>query len=341
MRYVELHCKSNFSFLRGASHPDELVTQAAALGYAGLALTDSETLAGVVRGFGAARDLDFKYVIGAEVHPIDAPSLVLWPTDRAAYGRLCQLLSRGRLRREKGACELMWDDVVEFGDGMIAGALPVHSGPGTDQPKRDLADFDENHAGLPAKAPRPGLTVDFLRNDFRTAFPQSAYLLCALHDGVDDRQTLTQLHQISLQSGVPLVASGDVYYHTAGRMLMHDCVTAIRNATTIDQIHQQRFANSQHHLRSLDEIRSLFADIPGAIERTDEIAQRCRFSLAELRYEYPEEIAPPGMSLIEHLKRLAWEGAKQRWPHGVPDRMIDCLRHETELIEELHYEAYF
>ncbi|WP_372898385.1 error-prone DNA polymerase [Stieleria sp.] len=337
MRYVELHCKSNFSFLCGASHPDELVTRAAELGYDALALTDSETLAGVVRGFGAARDLDFKYIVGAEVHPIDAPSMVLWPTDRAAYGRLCRLLSRGRLRCEKGQCELSWSDIVELSEGLIAGAF---SSAGELARGDDPAAADNDSDSDPRQA-RPELNLEFLRGEFRQQFGDSAYLLCSLHHGVDDRATIKQMHTLSLQSGVPLVASGDVHYHTADRMLMHDCVTAIRNGTTIDQVHEQRFANSQHHLRPLAEIEELFRDVPEAIERTLQIAQRCTFSLDELRYEYPQEIAPPGMTLLEHLKRLTWEGARQRWPGAVPDRVIELLKHEFELIAELRYEAYF
>lgn len=326
MRYVELHCKSNFSFLCGASHPDELVTRASELGYEGIALTDSESLAGVVRGFGAARDLDFKYIVGAEVHPTDAPSMVLWPTDRSAYGRLCQLLSRGRLRREKGQCELQWSDICEFSEGMIAGAYAAG----------DDAGGDPNQAHR-----RPSLTAEFLRADFRDQFRDAAYLLCSLHYGVDDRLSIRRYRDLSSQSGIPLVASGDVHYHAPERMLMHDCLTAIRNGTTIDQVHEQRFANSQHHLKSLAEIERLYHDLPAAVARTNQIARQCTFCLSELRYEYPGEIAPPGMSLIDHLKRLTWEGALQRWPDGVPDRIIDLLKHEIELIEELHYEAYF
>ncbi|MEL6110120.1 MAG: PHP domain-containing protein, partial [Planctomycetota bacterium] len=333
MRYVELHAKSNFSFLCGASHPDELVARAAELGYAGLALTDSETLAGVVRGYGAAKDLeasdgsssDFRYLVGAEVHPVDAPSMVLWPTDRASYGRLCQLLSRGRLRREKGSCEIHWADVCEFADGMVAGALPAKP----------------TSVGLESADDDRQVTARFLGGDFRDVFSDAAHLLCSLHRGVDDQTLISRCIDLSARSGVPLVASGDVHYHTADRMLMHDCVTAIRNGATIDQIHEQRFANSQYHLRSLEELRALYREIPRALERTVEIAQRCDFSLAQLRYEYPEEIAPNGMTPIEHLKRLTWEGACQRWPGGVPKRVIDLLKHEIELIEDLRYEAYF
>jgi len=124
MRYVELHCKSNFSFLLGASHPHELVEQAAEIGYEGLALTDVASVAGVVRGFTPAKELGLQYIVGTEVHLIDAPALVLWPSDRAAYGRMCRLISRGRMRAEKGDYRLSWRDVVEFSQGMLAGVIP-------------------------------------------------------------------------------------------------------------------------------------------------------------------------------------------------------------------------
>jgi error-prone DNA polymerase len=315
MQYVELHCKSNFSFLQGASHPDELVERAGEIGYAGIALTDRESVAGVVRGFTPAKELGMKYIVGSEIHPVDAPPMVLWPTDRTAYGQLCRLLSRGRMRAEKGSCELRWDDIVEFSGGIVAGLIPHEK----------------------TKAP----LSRFLRGEFREVFADCGYLMCELHRGVDDSQYVGRLRQLSLGSDVPLVAGGDVHYHTADRMLMHDCVTAIRHGTTIDKVHHDRFANSQRHLRSLDEIAELYRDVPDAIARTVEIAERCRFTLDELRYEYPEETAPPGMTLIEHLKRLTWEGAKGRWPDGVPARVIELLRHETQIIEELHYEAYF
>ncbi len=361
MQYVELHCKSNFSFLEGASHPDELVTRAAELGYAGLALTDRESVAGVVRGFTPAQELELQYIVGTEVHPSDGPPLVLWPGDRAAYGRMCQLISRGRLRAEKGSCDLRWGDVVEFGDGMLVGIVPSLSPPlpvreiGLSGPGAGSGD-GQNVFARHQQDPLPAATTSELHSAYggsrdsyavevtrrvRDVFGDRAYLLCELHRGVDDRLQVDRLRALSKKSGLPLVAAGDVHYHTADRMLMHDCVTAVRNGTTIDQVHQYRFANSQRHLRSLAEIADLYCDVKGAIDRTVEIAQRCSFQLSELRYEYPEEIAPSGMSQIEHLKRLTWEGARQRWPGGVPEKIIDLIRHEMEIIEELHYEAYF
>jgi error-prone DNA polymerase len=324
MQYVELHCKSNFSFLEGASHPDELVEQAARLGYAGIALTDRESVAGVVRGYTPAKELSLQYIVGAEVHPIDGPPLVLWPSDRTAYGQLCRLLSRGRMRVEKGQCELRWNDIAEHSEGMLAGLVPCFS----------------DHSSTPT-CPAASEFTRFMRTRFRDVFAERGYLLCELHRGVDDGLRIDRLRHMSLRNDVPLLAAGDVHYHLAERMLLHDCVTAIRFGMTIDQVHAQRFANSQRHLRSLTEIQELYRQVPDAIARTMEVAQQCTFSLGELRYEYPEEIAPSGMTLIERLKRLTWEGAKQRWPAGVPEKVLESLRHEFAIIEELHYEAYF
>ncbi len=312
MQYVELHCKSNFSFLTGASHPDELVEQADTLGYAGIALTDKASLAGIVRGHAPAKEAGIQYIVGSELHPSDAPPMVLWPTNRAAYGRLCRLISLGRMRCEKGRCELAWHEIAEASEGMIAAVIP-----------------NDQCSGR------------FLRTAFREVFANRGYMFLELHRGVDDRDKALRLRQFSLQNDVPLVAAGDVHYHVAPRMLLHDCVTAIRHGSTIDHVHRERFANSQHGMRSLAEIADVYRDAPDAIARTVEIAGQCSFSLDELRYEYPLEIAPEGMTPVEHLRRLTWEGAQQRWPQGVPEKVIDLIRHEMELICELHYEAYF
>jgi len=329
MRYVELHCKSNFSFLEAASHPDELVERAAALGYAGIAITDRNSMAGVVRGWTPAKECGLTYLVGAEIHLTDAPMMVLWPTDRASYGRLCRLISRGRMRREKGECDIHWDDIVQFSEGMIAAVRSSQGSSGWD----DASKVAQNASS------RTGDVEPLQR--FADCFGDRGYLLCELHCGVDDVVTVEQLRALSKRCHLPLLAAGDVHYHTSQRAIVHDCVVAIRNATTIPQIHDERFVSAQRHLRSLDEIKRIYHAVPDAIDRTVEVADRCTFRLDQLRYEYPEEIAPVGMSPMQHLKRLTWEGAKQRWPGGVPAKVLDTLRHEIVLIESLRYEAYF
>ena len=381
MRYVELHCKSNFSFLEGASHADELFERAVELGYSGLAVTDRNSVAGIVRAHAAAKEFQLPLIVGAELHPIDGPPLVVWPSDRAAYGRLCRLLSRGRLRREKGACEIHWQDIAELSDGLIAGLLlrqPVvdelppedmqhfaddeafpweqdvveHTGrQQVDAPEKrqSVLSLLEYRADMGSRRSFPKAEFD-ARDDegwlnwlnaFRDVFGDRSYLLAELHRGVDDRAKLARLSQLSRQSRVPLVASGDVYYHVAERSLLHDCLLATRFNSTIDQVRSQRLSNSQHHLRSLETVRRLYSAEPAAIERSNEIAARCRFNLDELRYDYPVELAPDGQTPIEFLKRETWRGAKKRYPNGVPQKVIDMLRHEMTLIEELKYEAYF
>ena len=372
MRYVEIHCKSNFSFLEGASHADELFERAKELGYSGLAVTDRNSLAGIVRGHAAAKEFQLPLIVGAELHPVDGPPIVVWPSDRAAYGRLCRLLSRGRLRREKGACEIHWQDIADLSDGLLAGLLlrqPVID----ELPPADMQHFADDDAfpweQVERVIDRDALGRDALGRDalgraklgfpvvefdaredvgwlnwlqaFREIFGERGYLLAELHRGVDDLAKLARLSQLSTKSQVPLVASGDVYYHVSERALLHDCLLATRFASTIDQVRSQRLSNSQHHLRSLETIQRLYAAEPAAIERTHEIAARCRFGLEELRYDYPVELAPDGQTPIEFLKRETWNGAKKRYPKGVPQKVIDMLRHELTLIEELRYEAYF
>jgi error-prone DNA polymerase len=380
MQYVELHCKSNFSFLEGASHADELMQRAAELGYAGLAITDRNTLAGIVRAHTATKDANVPLIVGAELQPIDGPPVVVWPSDRAAYARLCRIISRGRLRREKGGCEIRWNDIAELSEGLLAGLL-LRQPVADEVPPADLQHYADDdampweaermrqesleqaaeawpreRASLPDEASQMANSlqlppVEFDPNDdqawcnwlqlFQSVFGDRGYLLAELHRGVDDRAKLARLMDLSERSGVPLVASGDVHYHISERALLHDCLLATRFNTTIDQVASERLGNSQFHLRSLKHIAQLYVDCPQALERTAEIARRITFNLEQLRYEYPVELAPDGQRPIDYLKRLTWNGAKLRYPKGVPDKILNMLKHEVGLIEELHYEAYF
>ncbi len=409
MSYVELHCKSNFSFLEGASHADELMQRAAELGYVGLAITDRNSLAGIVRAHAAAKDAQLPLIVGAELHPIDGPPLVVWPSDRAAYARLCRIITRGRLRREKGACDIHWADILELGEGLLVGMLlrqPVadqlppadmqhftddialpwefqdlatadtplifsnSTDPNTTDPAlsdgvRRFADANSSPAAptiaathslrqqwldsSPAVHELPGVDFD-PRLDapwaqwlglLREAFGDRGYLLCEMHHGVDDAAKLHRVQHLAKAAAVPVVASGDVHYHCAERALLHDCLLATRFATTIDQIASERLGNAQYHLRPLERVRQMYASAPEMLERTTEIASRIDFSLDQLRYEYPIELAPVGQTPLAYLKRLTWDGAKRRYPQGVPDKVLQLLRHEMGLIEEMKYEAYF
>ncbi|GAB4139645.1 MAG: hypothetical protein Kow0040_27860 [Thermogutta sp.] len=312
--YCELHAKTNFSFLEGASHPDELVRQAAEIGCRAVAITDRAGLAGIVRAHIAAKEVGIKLVIGAEIEPDDSLPVVLWATDRASYGRLCRLITLGRRRAEKGRCVLSFADVAEHAEGLLAGVIPRLQGPG-------------------ALLPR-------LR-EYRDLFGDRGYLLCELYFGSNDRRRREWLHELSRRSRLPVLAAGDVYYHHSDRAALADVLTAIRLGTTVDQLGAHRFANAQRYLKTPEEMDALWHGLPEAVRRTQEVADRCRFSLDELRYEYPRELSPDGQPPIEYLARLTWEGAHRRYPQGIPEKVRRLLEHELRLIRELHYEAYF
>ena len=314
MYYAEIYAKSNFSFLEGASHPEELVCRAAELGYGAIGVTDRNSLAGVVRAYMAAKDTGIKLLVGAEIVLDDAASAVLLPTDRAAYGRLCRLITEGRRRVEKGQCLLRMEDLGDHADGVLACVVPE------------------------AK-----ITAKFRRDleDYRNLFGDRCYLVGSLHYGPDDRRRLAELVDTARRGRLPLVASGAVRYHVAERQALQDVLTAVRHHGTVADVTEHLFANAERYLKTPEEMRALFADAPDALRRTLEITDRIEFSLDQLRYEYPEELAPTGQTPNEHLRRLAWAGAKKRYPEGIPEKIRGLLRHELDLIEELHYEAYF
>ncbi len=315
--YAELHCLSNFSFLRGASHPEELVEQAAALGYSALAITDCNSLAGVVRAHLAAREHNLPLIIGSRITPTDAPPLVLLAPDRAAYGRLARLITRGRLRRPKGDCEIRLADVAEFSAGLIALALPP--------PTLDPA--------LPRS----------LDPCFRYAeiFPRRLYLAAELTCELPDAVQLARLAALAQATAIPLVAAGDVHYHVPQRRYLQDVLTCIRAQCTLVQAGRRLFANAERHLRPRDELARRYAGYESALARTVEIAQRCTFTLDELRYEYPHELCPPGQSAMQYLSDLTWAGARERYPAGVPAAVRGEVEKELAIITELHYEHYF
>ena len=319
MEYAELHCKTNFSFLEGASHADELVQRAIECGYSALAVTDRDSLSGVVRAHSAAKEFQWqlKLIIGAEITLTDAPPVVVWAPDRKAYGQLSRLITVGRRRAEKGSCVLHWPDLAEHADRLLVGVSPFR--------RWEDSRFSE----------------EWELNRYRELLGDRAYLLAPLHRGPDDARHLQQYQCLSGASGLPLLATGDVRYHIPARMVLHDIMTAIRNGTSVDIAPELLLPNSQHHLRGLAELSELYRDVPEALAHTIDVADRCDFSLDELRYEYPEELAPRGMTPFQFLEQLSWTGARGRFPDGIPDKVRQQILHELALIQEMKYEAYF
>jgi error-prone DNA polymerase len=339
VEYAELHCLSNFSFLRGAAHPEELVARAAELGYLALAITDRSSLAGVVRAHVAAKEHGLRLLVGAEILPTDAPPVVLLAPDRAAYGRLARLITRGRLRQPKGECAITLPDIGDLAEGLVALALPRPPG-GADSPAHiDLAD-----RGLPGAL-----------SAYREIFAERLYLAAELtYDGADDNR-LAALARLARQVAVPLVAANDVHYHVPERRYLQDVLTCIREHCTLAAAGSRLFANAERHLRPRDEIARRYAAFPEALARTVEIARHCTFSLDELRYEYPHELCPAGTTPAEYLERLVWAGAAERYGGqsaqaggvadagraAVPAGVRRQIAEELRLIGELKYEHYF
>jgi error-prone DNA polymerase len=308
--YAELHCRTNFSFLEGASHPHELVERATELGYRALAITDRESVAGVVRAHVAAKEAGLKLLIGSEVHPIDGPPILLWAIDRKGYGRLSRLLTVGRRAALKGECRLTFADVAGHSERLLAGVL-----------------LDRATRGQLA--------------DCRDLFGDRCYGVAELSRGPLDPLQLEDQVRLAREARVPPVAANDVHYHVPRRRPLHDVLTAIRHGCPVAELGNRRFSNAERHLKTPEEMRDLFAAIPDAVSRTVEVADRCSFSLDELRYDYPEELCPAGLSPTDFLSQLTWAGAKRRYPTGIPDKVRGLIEHELKLIEELHYEAYF
>jgi error-prone DNA polymerase len=392
--YTELQVTTNFSFLQGASHPEELVVTAASLGLSAIGITDRNTLAGVVRAHVVAKQVGIRLVVGARLdleagepldpdalpageggraraaegqnpegsalidplpsrgregpaqrggegaagtnsdddvspsparvrsHPLPSRervsgaglSVLCFPTDRAAYGRLSRLLSVGKQRAPKGECRIWLADLLAHHEGQIIIALPP----------------------------------EYLNEWFSTAllsliynFRNRIYLSAnKVYYGDDDRR-LAALAALAAHTGIPLVATNDIRMHTPARRPLQDVLTCIREHCTIREAGFRLYANAERHLKPPEEMARLFARYPDAIARTLEIAERCRFSLDELRYEYPVDPVPDGRTPQQQLVRLAWEGAAERYPEGLPHKVRTQVEHELALIEQLGFAPYF
>jgi error-prone DNA polymerase len=310
--FTELQVTSNYSFLRGASHVEELFAQARLYGYGALAITDRNSLAGIARAHQRATETGIRLIVGCRLDLRDNISVLVYPTDRAAYARLCRLLSRGKARAGKGACDLAWSDLADQAEGLIAILLP-------DAPDAALAE-----------------NLRALRRDFGAR----AYLALTLRRRPGDAARLFRLAAMAAAARVGCVATGDVLYHLPRRRILQDVVTCIREGTTIDDAGFRRERFADRHLKTPEEMARLFARYPEALRNTEIIAQACRFSLSELRYQYPLE-TEPGVTAQQTLEALTWAGAAMRYPRGVPDSVAAQLRHELRLIDQLEYAPYF
>ena len=323
--YAELAVTTNYSFLRGASHADELVLAAKALGLGAVGVADRNSLAGVVRAHVAAKEAGLRLLVGARLAPEDGPELLCYPRDRAAYGRLCRLLTLGKRRAEKGDCRFTLAEVLARVEGQELIVLP---------PEAPEALHGTAFAAELARIARAAESVADSGED------SACHLAASLLYRGDDLRRLAVLAALAEASGAPLVAINDVRMHAAARKPLLDVLTCIREHCTIDEAGFRLEANAERHLKAPAEMARLFRDLPEAVARSMAIVERCRFSLDELRYEYPEEVEEGGDPRAL-LARLTWEGAAERYPGGVPPTVKAALSHELELIAELDYEPYF
>ncbi len=316
--YAELQCLSNYSFLEGASHAAELVERTQELGLAALGIADRNSVAGVVRAHIAARECGMRLLVGARLDPMDGASLLAYPRDRAAWGRLCRLITLGRRRAPKGACELYRRDIEAHADGMELIALPP-----------DAPD-----------APEEAFAVELRR--WTGAFPGHVHLAASHLLRGDDARRIASLAALSEACGAPLVATNDVLMHAPERRPLADALACVRGGVSIDEAGARRLLkNAERHLKGPAEMAVLFRDHPQALVRTLEIAARCTFALDELRYEYPDEIVTPGRTAQQTLEELVEAGARRRYPAGVPGSVRAQLDHEIGLVAELGYAPYF
>lgn len=310
MKYAELHCLSNFTFLRGASHPQELVERAHVLGYSAVAITDECSVAGVVRAHMAAKLLKIKLLIGSEFRLECGLKWVAIAIDRRGYARLCRLISRGRRAAEKGSYSLTREDVVAA-DLEHCFVLWV---PGN-QPAKEEAEWLRRQFGSPVR-----IAVELLR------------------DG-SDKQRLQTLQALGRELQIPLVAAGDVHMHTRDRRRLQDAVTAIRLNMPIAEAGWHLYPNGERYLRERERLARLYPS--ELLAESVAIADACTFSLEELRYEYPRELVPDGYTPASYLRKLVEEGIQWRWPGGAPADTLATIEKELNLIADLRYEPYF
>lgn len=320
MSYSELQVTSNFSFLRGASHPEELVEQAAALGYPGIAITDRNTFAGIVRAHVAAKKAGIKILPACRLGLVDGPDLLAFPTHREAYARLSNLLTTGNIRTEKGKCHLFKEDVYHHAKGSKFIVIPPDN-------LNESFDFDERF--------KKSL------GEYRDALGRDLFLAATRTYGGDDGKKLHRLARLSAHYQVPLVATNDVHYHHPARRELQDIVTCVREKCTIQTAGFRLHHNAERHLKPMAEMNRLFRQYPDAIRQTQVITEACTFSLDQLKYQYPKEVTSEGRTPQEELTILTWAGAEKVFGGKIPAKVRATIQYELTFIEQMNYAEYF
>jgi error-prone DNA polymerase len=320
MIYTELQVTSNFSFLRGGSHPEEIVEQALALGYSKIAITDHNTLAGIVRAYTASKGKNISIIPACRLNLLDGQSLLAYPTTKEGYANLSALLSEGNLRAEKGECHLYKADVYRYAKDILFIIVPPVS-------LNESFEFEEDFiATLP---------------EYKQALGDAVSLGAIRSYQANDTKKLFALAQLSKQYGLPLVAMNDVHYHVPERRELQDVITCVREKCTIHNAGYRLYQNAERYLKPAEEMQRLFAHYPEAIENAQKIADACQFCLSELKYVYPEEITSEGRTPQEELVYLTWQGAHEKFGEVIPQHIKEAIQYELDFMERKDYAAYF
>lgn len=320
MEYAELNITSNFTFLRGGSHPEELAAHAAQLGYTAIAITDRNTLAGIVRAHVAAKKAGIRFIPACRLDLQDGPSLLAYPTTKASYANLSALLTEGNLRTEKGKCLLYAADVYHYKEGILFIVVP---------PATLNSDFD--------------FEPDFYRSvqQYKQHLDDSLYIAATRsYTGLDNKR-LFRIHRLSVRLNIPMVACNDVHYHTPERRQLQDVLTCIREKCTIHTAGYRLEQHAERYMKAVTEMHRLFRQYPEALDNALRIADACRFSLDELQYIYPEELTTEGRTPQEELELLTWQGAEEKFGAAVPENIKETIQFELDFIKRKNYASYF
>ncbi|MDP1701866.1 MAG: error-prone DNA polymerase [Aestuariivirga sp.] len=355
--YAEIAVTTNYSFLRGASHPWEFAGMAAKLRLAAIGIADRNTLAGIVCAYAAVQAIEEnrpKLLVGARLVFVDGtPDILAYPTDRAAYGRLCRLLSAGKLRAPKGECHLALHDLLKWQEGLLLVVMAPHPGQKEkvdDSPKnfwnKNLAEEDEEVGELPEETHANASQVSpeeiqSLLEKLSHAAPGRLWLGVSMPHKGDDRRRLREWQRVACAASVPLLATNDVLYHSPERRELQDVVTCIREHVTLNEAGRLLEANAERHLKAPGDMEELFKEAPEAIAETIRFADRITFSLDQLKYNYPDEPVPKGKTAQEHLEEIAWQGAASRYNGVISDKLRATLEKELALIAKMDIAPYF